>query len=83
MTFLQLLIFTLLIFCVCASQQQTNFFGSQDVFSGYLSESDEYIEAFTLDENHVVISGSIQTIEDHLETEERTGMSYFVQKQIT
>ena len=46
----------------------SNFYGSSEVFSGYLSEQQQYIEAFSLHPDHVLISGSIENVEYLLET---------------
>ena len=44
----------------------SNFFGSPEVFSGFLSDSDTFKRAFTLDDNHVTASGSIPEVEEQL-----------------
>ena len=36
-------------------------------FSGYLSEQQQYIDAFSLHPDHVLMSGSIQEVEHQLE----------------
>ena len=46
----------------------SNFYGSPEVFSGYLSNTEVFIEAFTLHDDHVSISGSTQEVEHALET---------------
>ena len=51
----------------------SNFYGSPEVFSGYLSNSDVFIEAFTLNDNHVNICGSTPEVEHTLETIDTAG----------
>ena len=54
-------------------QIPSNFYGSSEVFSGYLSNSEVFIEAFTLQDDHVSISGSIPEVERALESIDTTG----------
>ena len=51
----------------------SNFYGSPEVFSGYLSNSEVFIEAFTLHDDHVSISGSTHEVEHALETIDTKG----------
>ena len=50
-----------------------NFYGSPEVFSGYLSYSEVFIEAFTLQDDHVSISGRIPKVEHELDSMENAG----------
>ena len=56
----------------------TNFFGSTEIYSGYLSNSDWFVDAFTLGQDHPQISGSIQEVERELQSRETQGK--FVRK---
>ena len=47
-----------------------NFYGSPEVFSGYLSNSDHFKEAFTLHDDHFIIAGSTPEVEHALGTVE-------------
>ena len=51
----------------------SNFYGSSEVFSGYLSDYEVYVEAFTLHNDHVSISGSTSKVENTLENINSTG----------
>ena len=44
----------------------SNFYGSHEVFSGFLSNFDDVVNAFTLRDDHVSISGSIEEVESKL-----------------
>ena len=55
----------------------SNFFGSSEVFSGYSSEQQQYIDAFSLHPDYVLISGTIQEVEHELETTRQTGKATF------
>ena len=59
-----------------ASQNKvpSNFYGSPEVYSGYLSNSEMFIDAFTLNDNHVAIVGSAQEVEHALGTINATGL---------
>ena len=52
----------------------SNFYGSSEVFSGYLSEQQQYIDAFSLHPDHVLISGTIKDVEYGLERTQETGI---------
>ena len=51
----------------------TNFFGSTEIYSGYLSNIDWFVDAFTLGQDHEQISGSIQEVERQLQSRETQG----------
>ena len=51
----------------------SNFFGSLEVFSGYASGQQQYIDAFSLHPDHVLISGTIKDVESYLQTALDTG----------
>ena len=59
-------------------QIPSNFYGSSEVFSGYLSEQQQYIDAFTLHPDHVLISGTIQEIENDLRLSNQTGILFLL-----
>ena len=50
-----------------------NYFGSPEVFSGYLTKSEPFIDAFTLYDDHLTITGSIPEVEHALKTTNRIG----------
>ena len=52
----------------------SNFYGSPEVYSGYLSNSEMFIDAFTLNDDHVDIIGSTQEVEQALDTINATGL---------
>ena len=54
----------------------SNFFGSPEVFSGYLSNQEDFIEAFTLHDDHVTIAGTIREVEQVLATLDTSGLVY-------
>ena len=72
---LTIAIFICMLNFINASQNKvpSNFYGSPEVFSGYLSNSDVFIEAFTLNDNHVNICGSTPEVEHTLETIDTAG----------
>ena len=51
----------------------SNFYGSPEVFSGYSSEQQQYIDAFSLHPDHVLISGTIHEVEHGLQTSQEIG----------
>ena len=59
-----------------ASGIPSNFFGSPEVFSGYLSNQEDFIEAFTLPEDHVTIAGTVHEVEQALATMDTSGKQY-------
>ena len=61
----------------CKHEIPSNFYGSSEVFSGYLSEQQQYVDAFSLHPDHVLISGSIQEVEHGLATSQDTGKSCY------
>ena len=61
-----LLAFTLLQ-SVLSVTVPSNFYGSPEVFSGYLSDQEKYVDAFTMSEDHVHVFGSIPDVEHQLE----------------
>ena len=76
----QLSIF-IFIFCTHLSQVSlfkstppSNFYGSPEVYSGYLSNGETYKDAFTLHDDHVTLSGTIPEVENALATVNTTGM---------
>ena len=54
-----------------------SFYGSSEVFFGYLSNSEEFIQAFTLSDDHITISGSIQEVEHILSNMRTKGNNTF------
>ena len=56
----------------------SNFHGSSEVFSGYLSNSEKFIEAFTLHDDHVSISGSVREVEFAISNISTKGMTMCV-----
>ena len=50
-----------------------NFYGSSEVYSGYLGNRGEIVDAFTLDKDHVLLSGDINSIENLLASTQKTG----------
>ena len=73
---LSIAIFTCIHNFINASQNKnpSNFYGSPEVYSGYLSNSEMFIDAFTLNDDHVAIDGSAQEVEHALETINATGL---------
>ena len=63
--------------CLNQNQIPSNFYGSPEVYSGYLSNSDVFIDAFTLQDDHVSISGSIPEVERALATWKNTGIKKY------
>ena len=57
-----------------------NFYGSSEVFSGYLTNRAQYEDAFTMHENHVLISGDINSTENQLALSDKTGKTCKVKK---
>ena len=51
----------------------SNFYGSSEVYSGYLANSEVFMEAFTLHDDHVSISGSTAEVTNALEKFDTTG----------
>ena len=51
----------------------SNYFGSPEVFSGYLTKSELFIDAFTLYDDHLTITGSIPEVEHKLKTTNTIG----------
>ena len=47
-------------------QIPSNFYGSKEVFSGYLSNSDVIIDAYSLNNDHVTVSGLVIDVERKL-----------------
>ena len=54
-----------------------NYFGSPEVFSGYLTKSESFIDAFTLYDDHLTITGSIPEVEHALKTTNTIGKGQF------
>ena len=50
-----------------------NFYGSKEVLSGYLSNSDIIVEAYSLHPDYVVVCGSVQEVERQLATIDTAG----------
>ena len=73
---LSIAIFICMLNFINASQNKvpSNFYGSPEVYSGYLSNSEMFINAFTLNDDHVAIVGSAQEVEHALETINATGL---------
>ena len=46
----------------------SNFYGSSEVISGYLSEQQQYIDAFSLHPGHNLILGTIENVEYQLDS---------------
>ena len=55
------------------STPPSNFYGSPEVYSGYLSNSETYKDAFTLHDDHVTLSGTIPEVENALASVNTTG----------
>lgn len=55
----------------------SNFYGSPEVFSGFLSDQNEYIEAFTLKEDARIIEGNCTSVNEQLDSIETSGL-YFL-----
>ena len=51
----------------------SNFYGSSEVFSGYLSNNEVFIEAFTLHDDHLSMSGSTTEVTNALENFDTLG----------
>ena len=58
----------------------SNYFGSPEVFSGYLTKSEPFIDAFTLYDDHVTITGSIPEVEHALKATNTIGKRQFTCK---
>ena len=73
---LTIAIFICMLNFINASQNKvpSNFYGSPEVYSGYLSNSEMFINAFTLNDHHVAIVGSPNEVEHALETINATGL---------
>ena len=68
------------LFCISAFQKHvpSNFYGSPEVFSGYLSNSEVFIESFTLHDDHINISGSTREVEYGLQTINTKGKKQYL-----
>ena len=55
----------------------SNFYGSPEVFSGYLSNSKWFVEAFTLHDDALKITGDKFEIEDELKNTPHTGKNFY------
>lgn len=66
---LQIFIAIFFMFCLISGYEYevpSNFYGSPEVYSGFLSDQEEYIEAFTLKKDAWRIQGTVASINKQL-----------------
>ena len=61
----------------CGIKIPGNFYGSPEVLSGYLPNSDEYVEAFSLQEDCLTIKGNSRQVSKLIGSADPQGKKFF------
>ena len=76
MLWISLSVYTTLLLACTGIETPTNFYGSPEIFSGYLPDGDRYVEAFSLHDDCFVVEGSSQQVFKALMSSHPEGMFY-------